>query len=303
MNNLIKFAVGAAILGPALLASSAFASVTQTNMLVNGDVHGSAASGDVVNLSVQFTNTGVSTYQSAWVEIPGSGFPGECVDILDENQIGTHTVNINVNTLGTTEGQWTVNLRPFGINRVTTGSQPTDTDCTNPQGSTKSFPNQLKITNPISTGPTANNSGNGGVNGNGNNSGGTGTNNGNDGNGSTGGSGGSSDIPGWFNLYLQAQCVATGGTWANNACTHPAPPMPTVNPKCTAIQPYLGAAPYQYSTLGAQLQNVLTLDNPHSIPALDVTLHPNGTVPTGFFGIQTHAALSTYMSQYHCGVY
>jgi len=135
-------------------------------MLVNNDVHGTAASGEVVNLSVQFANSGVSTFQSAWIEIPGSGFPGECIDMLDENQVGTHTTNGNVNTLGTTEGDWEVDITPYGYNRVTTGSQPTDTTClsAHQSGVMKKFPSQLKITNPISTGNTSNNTGNGGVN-------------------------------------------------------------------------------------------------------------------------------------------
>lgn len=282
-------------------AAPAFASVTPTNMLVNGDVHGSAPSGDVVNISVQEINTGVSTVQSYWVEIPGSGFPGECVDVLDENQVGAHTSNVNVNTLGTTEGDWTVSLRPYGFNRVTTGSQPTDVDCTNPQGAAHLFPNQLHITNPISTGNTSNNTGNGGVNGNGNGSGGTGVNNGN------GNGGGSSDasVPAWFKLYLKASCTANGGTFEDTTlvCTSKVvtPPPPTGNDiKCSMIAPYRNAPSYQYSTMGQQLQNVLMLDDPHSIPLLDASIHQSGTVPLGYFGIQTHGALNMFDSKYGC---
>lgn len=278
--SLIKLAVASAIVGPALLATSAFASVTQTNMLVNGDVHGSAASGDVVNLSVQFTNTGVSTYQSAWVEIPGSGFPGECVDILDENQIGTHTVNVNVNTLGTTEGQWPVSIRPFGINRVTTGSQPTDTDCTNPQGAAKLFGNQLKITNPISVGDTANNTGNGGVNGNGNGTGGTGVNNGNNGSNGTGSTGNTSSTtpPAWFTQWLASHNL--GGSDSS---------------LCSLFKSDLSRAVQgTRTTWNAVLQGFL-IGAGESIPALD-----DPRVPFGFFGPQTLAATIHFQNVHGC---
>src|SRR5882672_9898071 len=111
--NLGKYAVGVGMAAAFALPIAASASVVQTNMLVNNDVHGTAASGEVVNLSVQFANSGVSTFQSAWIEIPGSGFPGECIDMLEENQVDTHTTNGNVNTLGTTEGDWEVDITPY----------------------------------------------------------------------------------------------------------------------------------------------------------------------------------------------
>lgn len=285
MSKLLKkiaavFAV-LALVGPAV----ASASVTPTNMLVNGDVHGSAASGDVVNLAVQFTNTGASTVQSVWVEIPGSGFPGECVDVLDENQVGSHTVNVNVNTLGTTEGQWTVTFHPYGFNRVTTGSQPTDTDCTNSQGSTKSFANQLKITNPVSTGDTANNTGNGGVNGNGNNNGGTGVNNGNDNN--TGSGNSTSTPPAWFTAWL--------ASW--NA-SHPSTPSNTA--LCVAFKAnLLSSSPNMRTPNNAVLQGFLigalrSATNPTPIPAL-----AQGA-SFGFYGPQTAAAVSLFQSTYNC---
>lgn len=75
------------------------------------------------------------------------------------------------------------------------------------------------------------------------------------------------------------------------------PPAPTGNAaKCALIAPYLGAQAYAYSPLGVQLQSVLLLDNPNSIPAL----HAGATIPMGYFGPQTHAALSQYQSMYGC---
>lgn len=261
-----------------MLPTMAFASVTPTNMLVNGDVHGSAASGDVVNLSVQFINTGVSTFQSGWVEIPGSGFPGECVDFLDENQVGAHTVNLNVNTLGTTEGQWTVSIRPFGINRVTTGSQPTDTDCTNPQGSAHLFPNQLKITNPISTGDTANNTGNGGVNGNGNGTNGVGVNNGNGTNSATNAT---TTPPAWFTAWLATQ--NQGNTTENTLM-------------CSLFKTNLTRTVQGTRTpWNAVLQGFL-LGAQESIPSLVEPVK----APFGFFGNETSQAVAHFQLVHKC---
>lgn len=288
MNKLIKFAGAAALTVGLALPSLASASVTPNTMLVNGDVHGSAASGDVVNLAIQFTNTGLSTVQSVKVEIPGSGFPFECVDVLDENQIGAHTVNVNINTLGTTEGQWPVVVTPYGFNRVTTGSQPTDTDCTNSSGSAHTFNNQLKITNPVSTGDTANNTGNGGVNGNGNNSGGNGVNNGNSGNGSTGGSGNASSTNALL-VQLIAQITLLNATLTQN---------PGGTHACAELAAYAG--------LGWGSGGIMHPGEVLQVKQLQQFLINNGYAsvitygPTGFFGNQTTEALLKYKQAHNC---
>lgn len=295
-----KAILGAAMAIAFLTPVAASASVTQNFMLVNGDVHGSAASGDIVNISLQETNTGLSTVQSVKVEIPGSGFPSECVDVLDENQIGAHTIAVLVNTLGTTEGQWPVILTPYGFNRVTTGSQPTDTDCTNSSGTSHTFNNQLKITNPISTGPTANNTGNGGVNGNGNNSGGTGTNNGNDGNGSVGGSGNSSGVPTWACQAFPYLTLCGGNgipPWMASSTSHMPPPSTTDAQVCANLVS-LSTGLYQGSG---------GIHNPSQIgavQALQIFLMANGGTigygSTGYYGPQTAGAVGTVKLVHHC---
>lgn len=95
-----------------------------------------------------------------------------------------------------------------------------------------------------------------------------------------------SGVPAWFSQFM----VLLG-------LTRPATtPASTVNAKCTAIAPYLSAPTGTYSSLGTQLQSSLLLDNPFSIPALQ----PGSTVPMGFRGPQTNAALATYNANYHC---
>lgn len=112
---------------------------------------------------------------------------------------------------------------------------------------------------------------------------------------------GSNEAPSWFTIWLNAfmgaQCVHDGGTWNGTACTpKPVPPAPTASPKCALIAPFLGATPYAYSSLGVQLQSALLLDNPNSIPLLAA----GSTIPMGYFGVQTHAALAAYNATYHC---
>lgn len=73
-------------------------------------------------------------------------------------------------------------------------------------------------------------------------------------------------------------------------------PAPTASPKCAAIAPYLSAQTGTYSPMGVQLQSALLLDNPNSIPALAA----GSSIPMGYRGVQTNAALAVYNSNYHC---
>lgn len=119
---------------------------------------------------------------------------------------------------------------------------------------------------------------------------------------SNGNGGGTSNSapPSWFSLYLQAQCVGGGGTWtaASLSCTHPSAPAPTGNAaKCAAISPYLSAPKSTYSSTGVQLQSALLLDNPNSIPLLAA----GATIPMGYRGPQTTAALQAFSNVYGCG--
>lgn len=82
------------------------------------------------------------------------------------------------------------------------------------------------------------------------------------------------------------------------ALLHPVtPPAPTGNAaKCAAIAAYVNAPANTYSPTGVQLQSALLLDNPNSIPALAA----GATIPMGYFGPQTHAALYAYQNTYGC---
>lgn len=301
MNKIIKFAVGAAILGPALIASSAFASATTLQITLNGGPNATIPLGNIAQGNVTFSMTSGTDVESMnWQIVDNSGnaaLQPVCVNIADHTTAGVYNASMPIGTGGQSEGTYRIKIGLFGDQGI-----GVDPNC-NPNDQVGQFfttPDILQLTsatdsntqlgNPFPGDPngfcslypwTCTNFGTGSIQYTG-----YGVIN-------TGG------LP--LNVYCQQHPELCGVTPLPNPTPTPTP-TPTVNPKCTAIQPYLGATPYAYSTLGQQLQNVLTLDNVHSIPALDVTLHPNGTVPLGFFGIQTHAALNAYNAMYHCGI-
>ena len=86
------------------------------------------------------------------------------------------------------------------------------------------------------------------------------------------------------------------GRFPSFCSTPPTTPPPATNPKCDLIRPYRSAPPYTYSSTGVQLQSVLLLDNPNSIPLLAA----GSKVRMGYFGTQTHAALATYDATHRC---
>ncbi len=249
-----------------VLPLAASASTTQNFLLLDGLTSETVSSNSTVDLNLQFTNTGNSTAQSALVEIPGSGFPSECIDIVDQNQIGIHTTDFTVNTEGATEGQWPVKITLFGINRVSNGSQPTDSDCTTGSSGTHTFNNQLTISDVQNTGNTVNNTGNGGVNGG--TVGSTGTE--------------SSDI---------SNLIALIKAWFSAQASSSAP---VANSTCTQLaQLDVGVA---MGSMGPSVSNlqVFLMSHGGSIPAL-----MNG-VPYGYFGSQTQGALFQVKSLNGC---
>lgn len=282
MNRIIKFVVGAAIVGPALIASSAFAATNITFLTFpNSGPNATIAAGDSVDTKVTFDLTGSSELESLSLQIVDNagnniGMPETCFDVADRVVAGTFTRVGNFDTTGGTEGTFGIRVRGYGV----TGPG-TDNNCGGTVNDNQYFANRLTLTEGQNQGDNANNTGGG----------------------SGGNTGGSNQPPSWFQAWLNVfqgqQCVIGGGTWNGSVCTHPTPvpPVQTGNAaKCAAIAPYLGAQAYTYSSLGVQLQSVLLLDNPNSIPAL----HAGATIPMGYFGPQTHTALAAFQANYHC---
>lgn len=301
MNKIIKFAVGAAILGPALIASSAFASANTTQVTLNGGPNATVPMGHTAQGNVNYTltsGTDVESFSYQIVDnIGNAALPPICIDATDHTTAGVYNSSFTVGTGGQTEGTWAIKIRLYGDTGV-----GVDNQCNRPSDLLDTFttPEILTITSPTDSTTQAGNPFPG-------------------------------DPNGFCSLYPWACAnfgtgvtnftgyggINTGGLPLNIFCQqhpelcgiNPTPPVvtppptptpPPANNKCTMIAPFLGATPYAYTSLGTQLQSVLLLDNPHSIPALDNSLHPNGTVPMGFFGVQTHAALNAYNTMYHC---
>ena len=113
------------------------------------------------------------------------------------------------------------------------------------------------------------------------------------------GSGSNDDDDAGANSFLkglEAQIKALVAVVAK-LVTPPTPPASTGNKaKCDAIAAYRGAPAGTYSAAGVQLQSALLLDNPYSIPALK----PGASIPMGYRGPQTEAALAAYLAMYQC---
>lgn len=282
MNSFKKLAIGGATALAFLLpvAASAATSITFINF-PNSGPNATIAAGDSVDTKVTFDLTGSSELESMSLQIVDNsgnniGMPETCFDVSDRVVAGTFTRIGNFDTTGGTEGTFGIRVRGYGV----TGPG-TDNNCGGTVNDNQFFSNRLTLTEDQNTGGNANNTG-----------------------GTFGGSGGSSASntpPSWFALYLQAQCLSGGGTWNGGAlsCIHPVAtaPAPTGNAaKCAMIAPYVNAPANTYSSVGTQLQSVLLLDNPFSIPALAA----GATIPMGYFGPQTHQALAMYNQKYGC---
>lgn len=268
-----KYTIAGAVLGAGILLSplAAFASVD--NVLFNNGSTGSvtAQAGATIPMDILVSSTGTDV-DSVWVNFPGAGGSaqvGRCYDITP-NQIGSSpaggwTVHVDLDRTPLNANLWDMTVSTYGLDAV----DAEDNTCSTGVDFTHTFSGndrRVTITNSTSVGTGSNNSG---------------------GSGSNGSGGNSNTPPAWFTAWLATQQGnSTGGTM--NAA------------KCATVSPYRSAPAYTYSTMGQQLQSALMVDNPHSIPALDASLHQTGTVPLGFNGIQTHAALAAFDSQYHC---
>lgn len=247
-----------------LTAGIAMASVTQNGLTINGLTSDKVSLGDTYEGKLTFTNTGNSTVQSVWIEIPGSGFAGECKDVSDQNQTGPHTVTFTGDTTGATEGIWDVKVTVYG-----TQSPGANNDCDTTVGTNSShtFQNQLTITDNQDSG------------GNANNTGGTGS-------GSSSGSSTDSKLDALIALFTKF----FGGSGASSST----PPAPATDPACAAFNAAnAGTQPNVYNAGNKALQGFL-LSQHIDIPALNA----NPPATFGFYGNQTTNAVGIFRSMH-----
>jgi len=263
MNKILKY-VGATALAFGMTAT-AFAATSITHIDFPGSgPNATVQAGDSVDTKVTFDLTGSSELESLSLQIVDNagndiGMPQACFDVADRIVAGTFTRVGGFDTTGGTEGTFGIRVRAYGV-----PGPGTDNNCGGTVNDNQYFPNRLTLTEDQNTGDNANNTG-----------------------GTFGGSvSGTSKLDDLIALLGKLIKGNSGGT-----------PAPTGNAaKCSMIRPFLGATPYEYTSLGVQLQSVLLLDNPNSIPAL----HAGATIPMGYFGPQTHAALAAYNAMYGC---
>jgi hypothetical protein len=246
----------------------ALASTNITFLTLNGGANATIPAGDSTDGKLTFNLTGTSENESlSWELVDNSGnnvgIPPTCIDIADHIVAGTYTAAFPVDTVGGTEGTFGMKIRMYG----TTGNGA-DNNCGGVVNDTMTFNSVLTLTAGQATGETANNTGH----------------NGNSNSGSTN------------NTALSAIMTALQAIIAKLTAVPVTPPTTGNAAKCAAIAPYVNAPANTYSPTGVQLQSALLLNNPNSIPALAA----GATIPMGYFGPQTHAALYAYNAQYGC---
>lgn len=266
MNKLKMFAgVAATVVGLALPVAAS-ASTNLTFLTLNGAANATVAAGDSLDAKITYNISSGSDVESAKWEIIGSGLPPVCVDLVpDHLNSGTFVSQFPIDTQGATEGTWSVKVSAYGI-----GGTGADNNCGGSVNDTMTFSNVLTLTAEETAGNVANNTQHGGT------SGGSGT------------TGVSAQIAA-LSAAIQAFIASLHSTTT--------PPVTGNAAKCDVVRPYLGAQPFAYSSVGVQLQSALLLDDPTSIPALKA----GATIPMGYFGPQTHAALTNFSSKYGCG--
>lgn len=306
MNKLVKFAISAGVIAPALmLAGTAFAATNIQQVEINGSNAATVPLGQTAQANVNFQLTGGTDAESmSWQIVDNTGnasLQPVCVDTADHIGSGTFNVSFPIGTGGQTEGTFSVRVKSYGDNGTGVDNQCNagdlnDTFTQNDVLTITSPTDSTTVTGSPFTGNStdfcalfpgscnnANNSLNGGL-----------TNN--TGFGLLGTNGLSLPIFCQLNPVLCGITGTNGSNNNNNNNNGNTPPANSNAAKCSLIQPLESAQPYAYSSLGTQLQSALLLDNPFSIPALK----PGSVVPMGFFGVQTHAALSAYLAMYHC---
>lgn len=272
MNKLKMFAgVAATVVGLALpVAASASTNLTFLTF-PNFGPNVTTEIGSTIQVKDTITLTGSSELESIshqLVDNSGNniGMPEVCENVADRVVAGTYTVVSDFDLTGGTEGTFGIRTRAYGV----TGPG-TDNNCGGTVNDNQYYSARVTLTENQNTGNNANNTG-------GNSTGGT-------------GSGANS---------VSAQLAALAASiQAFIASLHSTttPPVTGNAAKCDVVRPYLGAQPFAYSSVGVQLQSALLLDDPTSIPALKA----GATIPMGYFGPQTHAALTNFSSKYGCG--
>lgn len=265
MNNIIKFAVGAAIVAPALIASSAFAATSITFLTFpNSGPNATIEAGASVDTKVTFDLTANSELESLSLQIVDNagnniGMPETCFDVSDRVVAGTFTRVGTFDTTGGTEGTFGIRVRGYGV-----PGPGTDNNCGGTVNDNQYFPNRLTLTESQNTGNNANNTG-GGPGGN---------------TGSGGLAGQIGALTDLFKAWIAAQ-------------TKPTTP-PATSAACSAYaQANGGTQMGVYNDANVRLQGFL-LSQGASIPAL------KAGASFGFYGPQTQAAVAWFQGMNHC---
>lgn len=266
MNKIIKLAVAFGIVGPALLASSAFAATNQTFLTLDGLSNNTYTVGSTFNARLSFDLTGNDTLQSVKWEILNAAnqpvLPFECQDVdPDFLTAGSYVAEFVGHTMGGSQGTWKVRVSTYGV--AVPGA---NNNCTGVPVSTRTYNNVLTLTNDNSSGTIINNTGSG--------------------TGSTG-----TPAPGTWQAAIAAINAQIAQLIALMA--HPTTPAPAPTPVpsgvCADLMAYAGLYQGMSGPQVGALQQYL--------------MAHGGTIgfgATSYFGPQTNAALFFVRGVNHC---
>jgi hypothetical protein len=245
-----------------MLPIAASAATTQTFLALDGQTTATIGAGDSVDGVLTFNLTGNSTVQSVKVEVPNSGFAGACINVEpNQNSTGTHTVALPISTVGATEGTYDVKLTAYGIQSNQTGAN-NNCDGTIGVSNAHTFTNVLTLTAQQSSGGNANNTGGG------SSSGGTGT-----------------SVPAGTQAAIDALKAQIAALIAQISGLTGV--VAAMAPDAICMQLPTGVA---FGSHGAAGLQTFLIQNSESI----------GYGATGYFGVQTQAALDHFKTVHKC---
>jgi hypothetical protein len=263
MKKITKKFIGVG-LGAMMVAGFALPAIAATNLTfltVDGGTNATVTEGSTVEAKVTFDTTASTDLESMAWELVGSGLPKTCVDVADRISDGTFTSSFDVDTTGASEGTWDVRITTYGDDGADASNLCEASDQTDSQV----FTDRITVVD---------------------------SNNDNQDNNNNTGSHNQSALE--KAIAALTALIAKLGTGGAPATTTP----PTTSTACTEYSSLsMGLSQGSDTRPGGrvgQLQSFLMYKG-FSIPLLSAN-----QAPYGYFGVQTQAAVFSFVMANHC---
>lgn len=235
-----KISITGVIAGAMLvLPVAAFAATNNTFITFPGSgANATLQAGDSVTAKATITLTAGSELESVSSQLVDSagndvGIPEKCVDVNDRATAGTFNVTFPLDTIGGTEGTWSVRIRTYGLN-----GPGVDNNCGAGSTDNQLYTNRLTLTEDTNSGTVANNT-----------------------------SSGSGSSTGASNPFASILATLTAMLAKLNAAPV-TPPAPVTLPACTTLAAKMIGAQYGVRNQSNVMLQGYLLSEGESIPAL-----------------------------------